>query len=75
MFLLTPAHPDCPGQNPKSRKTIVCVRVCVCVCVCVCGNQNLLHMEDNKKHACTVALQGAVKKTAQPPTKIPLFSE
>jgi len=31
MFLLVPAHPDCPGQNPKSRKT-----VCVCVCVGWC---------------------------------------
>jgi len=33
MFLLVPAHPGCPRQNPKSRKTVVCVRVCVCVCV------------------------------------------
>jgi len=30
MFLLIPAHPGCPGQNPKSRKTVMC---CVCVCV------------------------------------------
>jgi len=30
MFLLVPAHPGCPGQNPESRK-----RLCVCVCVCV----------------------------------------
>jgi len=24
-----PAHPGCPRQNPKSHKTVVCVRVCV----------------------------------------------
>ena len=30
MFLLIPAHLGCPGQNPKSRKTVVCVCVCVC---------------------------------------------
>ena len=24
MFLLVPAHPGCPGQNPKSRKMVVC---------------------------------------------------
>jgi len=29
MFLLVPAHPGCPGQNPQSRKTVVCVCVCV----------------------------------------------
>ena len=27
MFLLVPAHPDCPGQIPQSRKTVV---LCVC---------------------------------------------
>ena len=27
MFLLVPAHPGCPGQNPQSRKTVVCVCV------------------------------------------------
>jgi len=27
MFLLVPAYPDCPGQNPESRKTVVCVCV------------------------------------------------
>jgi len=31
MFLLVPAHPVCPGQNPESCKTAVW---CVCVCVC-----------------------------------------
>jgi len=30
MFILVPAHPGCPGQNPES-----CKMVCVCVCVCV----------------------------------------
>ena len=25
MFLLVPAHLGCPGQNPESRKTVVCV--------------------------------------------------
>jgi len=25
VFLLVPAQPGCPGQNPKSRKTVVCV--------------------------------------------------
>jgi len=27
MFLLVPAHPDCPGQIPQSRKMVVCVCV------------------------------------------------
>jgi len=27
MFFLVPAHPGCPGQNPQSRKTVVCVCV------------------------------------------------
>jgi len=27
MFLLVPAHPGCPGQNPNRRKTVVCVCV------------------------------------------------
>jgi len=27
MFLLEPAHPGCPGQNPESRK-MVCVFFC-----------------------------------------------
>jgi len=31
MFLLVPAHPCCPGQNPKSCKMVVCVCVFVCV--------------------------------------------
>jgi len=26
-LLLIPAHPGCPGQNPKSRKTVVYVCV------------------------------------------------
>jgi len=25
MFLLVPAHPGSPGQNPVSRKMVVCV--------------------------------------------------
>jgi len=25
MFLLVPAHPGCPRQNPENRKTVVCV--------------------------------------------------
>jgi len=39
MFLLVPAHPDCPGQNPESHKMVVCV------CVCVCE-----HYQQHKKH-------------------------
>ena len=35
MFLLVRDHPGCPGQNPESRKTVVCVYLCVCVSVCV----------------------------------------
>jgi len=38
MFLLAPAHPGCPGQNPESRKTAVCV----CVCVRVLNEYNSL---------------------------------
>jgi len=53
MFLLVLAHPGCPGQNPKSCKTVVCVcvcaRACVCVCVCVTAlfsvHANLLDLE------------------------------
>jgi len=47
MFLLVPAHPGCPGQNPESWRMVVCVSLlsaftvysgsvntrCVCVCV------------------------------------------
>jgi len=29
MFLLVPAHLGCRGQNPESRKMVVCVCVCV----------------------------------------------
>ena len=29
MFLLVLAHLGCPGQNPESCKTVVCVYVCV----------------------------------------------
>jgi len=29
MFLLIPAHPGCPRQNPESNKTVVCVCVCL----------------------------------------------
>ena len=29
MFLLVPAYLVCPGQNPQSGKTVVCVCVCV----------------------------------------------
>ena len=43
MFLLVPAHPGFPGQNPQSRKTVV---LCVCVCMCVtmsnCYSQAIL---------------------------------
>jgi len=31
MFLLVPAHPGCPGQNPESRTTLVCVCVCAVI--------------------------------------------
>jgi len=31
MFLLVLAHPGCPRQNPKSRKTVVCVCVCAVI--------------------------------------------
>ena len=27
MFLLVPAHPGCPGQNPESREMVVCLCV------------------------------------------------
>ena len=39
MFLLVPAHPGCPRQNPQSCKTFVCV----CVCVCVRANCELVY--------------------------------
>jgi len=29
MFLLVPAHPGCSGQNPESRKMVVCMCVYV----------------------------------------------
>ena len=31
MFLLVPAHPDCTGQSPESRKMVVVVVVVVVV--------------------------------------------
>ena len=31
MFLLVPAHPGCPGQNPQSHKTVVVVVVVLAV--------------------------------------------
>jgi len=31
MFLLVPAHPVCPGQNPESCKTVVFVCVVLMV--------------------------------------------
>jgi len=27
LFVLVPAHPDCPGQNPESRKMVIIVVV------------------------------------------------
>jgi len=48
MFLLVPAHPGCPGQNPQSRKTVVYVCVftilqlsvlSVCICLNNCMNK------------------------------------
>jgi len=33
MFLLVLAHPGCPGENPKSHKMVVCVRLCMHACV------------------------------------------
>jgi len=29
MFLLVPAYPGCPGQNPENRKTVVYMWVCI----------------------------------------------
>jgi len=26
MYLLVPAHPDCPGQSPESHRMVLCVR-------------------------------------------------
>jgi len=47
MFLLVPAYLSCPGQNPESRKTIVCVCVCVCVhmraCTCASCTSYWIH--------------------------------
>jgi len=28
--------PGCPGQNPQSRKMVVCVRTCVCINMLPC---------------------------------------
>jgi len=41
MFLLVLAHLGCPGQNPESCKTVVCVWVCVCVSD-YCGHESSL---------------------------------
>ena len=40
MFYVYTAHLGCPGQNPPSRKMVVCV--CVCVCVRAPGRQGSL---------------------------------
>jgi len=37
MFLLVPAQPASPRQNPETHKMVVCV--CVCVCACDCDTQ------------------------------------
>jgi len=44
MFLLVPAHLGCPGQNPKSRKTVV-----YCVCVPKFKEQNYPTKSDSSK--------------------------
>ena len=41
MFLLVPAHPGCPGQNPKSHKMVVCVCVCVNYVITYSFTENL----------------------------------
>ena len=38
MFLLVPAYPDCPGQNPESHKI-----GCVCVCVYIHSCRMTVH--------------------------------
>jgi len=38
MFLLVPAHPDCPRQNPKSCETVVCVSLRMLTCSSVRWN-------------------------------------
>jgi len=56
MFLLVPAHPGCPGQNPKSRKMVVCV----CVCSMLHGSETWPVRKENK-----VALQRAEMRTVR----------
>jgi len=36
MFLLVPAHPGSPRQNPESHKMVVCACVCVRMCMRAC---------------------------------------
>ena len=40
-IFLVPAHAGCLGQNPESRKNVVCV--CRCVRVCVCAEMSFLN--------------------------------
>jgi len=42
MFLLVPAHPGCPRQNPESRKMVVCVCMCVCDVIRLAARINLI---------------------------------
>jgi len=43
-FFLVLAHPASPGQNPESRKTVVCVCVCVCVSKMASVSDNIARM-------------------------------
>jgi len=52
MSVVIPAHPGCPGQNPESRKTVVCM--CVCCCMCACGIAESTLMSSVSSAHCTV---------------------
>jgi len=52
MFLLVPAHPGSPGQNPESHKTVVVV-MAVAVAVAVVVIQAIISV---KKHLTTILL-------------------
>jgi len=74
MFLLVPAHPGCPGQNPKSRKTVECV--CVCVVMIHQRHRQTYRQTDRRTHDmrsqdCTLHHSASRGKNVMKFTKLP----
>ena len=53
VFLLVPVHTCCPGQDPESRQTVVCV----CSCVHV-ETQKHHYTKNNRIHHAIISTAG-----------------